>query len=198
MIIVLGSRSLYQTGKIYRCGFTLDLNQNVQGDRKRYFLKIIETQYLLNFCKNVFRWGRRQEHIGEGGDYLGRVGEELKRIEGSEGEGVGGRGAWQEKERESMKCKSRNEGVKERNIRVVRRCGRVSNTVKTLEQGAKQMNKIISYFSKFGGGDGKTGESGHPLARKKLFVGVKRGLDVYENESENDDNCRGVGRSARK
>ena len=50
----------------------------------------------------------------------------------------------------NLKCKSRNEGVKERNIRVVRRGGRVSNTVKTLEQGAKQMNTINSYFSKFG------------------------------------------------
>ena len=70
-----------------------------------------------------------------------------------------------------MKCKPRNEGVKERNIRVVRRGGRVSNTVKTLEQGAKQMNKINSYFSKFCGGHGIVGERGHPMARDNFVWG---------------------------
>ena len=81
----------------------------------------------------------------------GRVGEEVKRIEGSEGEGVGGKGVWQEKEGERKICKSRNEGVKEGGVKVVRRGGRVSNNIKTLEQGAKQRNKIITYFSRFGG-----------------------------------------------
>ena len=80
----------------------------------------------------------------------------------------------------------------------MRRGGRVSNTVKTLEQGAKQANKLNSYFSKSGGGDRMVGERGHPLARTNLCVGLKRGLEVcdYENESENVSG--GVGRSARK
>ena len=76
----------------------------------------------------------------------------------------------------------------------MRRGGRVSNTIKTLEQGAKQANKLNSYFSKSGGGDRMVGERGHPLARMNLCVGVKRRLDVCESENDFGD----VGRSARK
>ena len=53
---------------------------------------------------------------------------------------MGGEGVWQEKEGERKICKSRNEGVKEGGVKVVRRGGRVSNNIKTLEQGAKQRN----------------------------------------------------------
>ena len=34
--------------------------------------------------------------------------------------------------------------------RIVRRGGRISNIIKTMEEGAKQQNKITSYFSKSG------------------------------------------------
>ena len=41
---------------------------------------------------------------------------------------------------------------KAKQSRIVRRGGRFSNMIKTLEQGAKQSNKIISYFTKSGEG----------------------------------------------
>ena len=88
-----------------------------------------------------------------------------------------------------MICKPWKEGAKEGDVRIMRRGGRVSNTVKTLEQGDKQRNKILTYFTKFGGGDGMGRERGHPSATEKLCVGVKIGVDVYEYEyieSEND------------
>ena len=110
----------------------------------------------------------------------------MKRLEGGEGWIVGGKGGWKEKEGERMICKSRKEGVKEGGGRIVRRGGRVSNTVRTLEQGAKQKNKIFSYISKFGGGTGMGRERGHPLAVENLCVGVKRELEYFVSESEND------------
>ena len=70
----------------------------------------------------------------------------------------------------------------------MRRGGRVSNLVKTLEQGAKQRNKINSYFSKFGDGCEIGRERGHSLAAAKLCVGVKRRVQDYCEESENDSN----------
>jgi hypothetical protein len=83
---------------------------------------------------------------------------------------VGGKGGCHEKEGEVRICKSRKEGVQEGG-------GRVSNTIKTLEQGAKQKNNIFTYISKFGGGVGMGRQRGHPLAAEKLCVGVKRELE---------------------
>ena len=68
----------------------------------------------------------------------------------------------------------------------MRRGCRVSNIVRTLEQGAKQKNKVFSYISKFGRGTGMGRERGHTLAVQKLCVGVKRELEYCVNESEND------------
>ena len=66
--------------------------------------------------------------------------------------GVGG--VWLEVGEEDMEYKSWNEVVKDnvKQSRIVRRGGRFSNMIKTLEQGAKQSNKIISYFTKSGEG----------------------------------------------
>ena len=55
--------------------------------------------------------------------------------------------------------------------------------VKTLEEGSKQNNKIISYFSKSGG----KMDNGQPLARTKLCDSCTKRMDI---ESEND--CDGV------
>jgi hypothetical protein len=76
------------------------------------------------------------------------VGEEVRRLE--EDGGVGG--VWMEVVGENLACKSRTEDVKEvrKQSRIVRRGGRVSNILKTLEQGARKANKINTYFSKSG------------------------------------------------
>ena len=91
------------------------------------------------------------------------MGEAIKRIEEREGEGIGGEEAWKEKEGERLEGKPWKEGVKGGEGRVMRRGGRVSNSVKTLEQGAKQGNKRHSYFTKFGDGCGMGRERGHSL-----------------------------------
>ena len=66
---------------------------------------------------------------------------------------------------------------------IVRRGGRVSNIVKTLEAGAKRQNKVILYFLK----PGVRLDSGHPLATSKLCdSGTKR--RNYESENA----CDGV------
>ena len=71
--------------------------------------------------------------------------------------------------------------------RIRKRGGRVSGIVRTLEEGAKQKNKIFSYFSKFA-------ENGHPLAKTQSDnFGIKRRMEESEVE------CAGVtGGSARK
>jgi hypothetical protein len=51
---------------------------------------------------------------------------------------------WEGKEGEGRICKSQKEGVKKGGGRIVRRGGRVSNTIKTLEQEPKQKNKIFT------------------------------------------------------
>ena len=43
----------------------------------------------------------------------------MKRLEGSEGGNVGGKGGWQEKEGEGKICKSQKEGVNEGGGRIV-------------------------------------------------------------------------------
>ena len=70
-----------------------------------------------------------------------------------------------EKGEEDMACKFRNEGGQEMTgrSRIVRRSGRISNIVKTLEQGARQASKINSYFLK--SGEKMVWEGGHPLAK---------------------------------
>ena len=66
----------------------------------------------------------------------------MRRLE----EGVGVVGVWLEMGEEDMACESQTEGVKKmaKQSRIVRRGRRVSNILKTLEQGARQVNKIIS------------------------------------------------------
>ena len=60
--------------------------------------------------------------------------------------------------------------------RVRRRGERVSEIVKTLEEGAKQQNKIFSYLAN------KVG-NGHPLARTKIAnFGAKRRMEGSEVE----------------
>ena len=78
-------------------------------------------------------------------------------------------------------CKPQKEYVgKVTPSRIVRRGGRVSNIIQTLEAGAKQQKTIISYFSK----PGVRMDSGHPLAISKLCdSGTKRRND--DDESEN-------------
>ena len=73
--------------------------------------------------------------------------------------------------------KSLKKDVKEGSDRKVRGKGpgRVKEIVITLEEGAKQCNKISSYFSKFGE-ERKNLERGHPLANKTCVSGggIKR------------------------
>ena len=86
---------------------------------------------------------------------------------------------------EKLACKSRTEdGEKVRKqSRIVRRGGRVSNILKTLEQGARQANKINKYFST--SGEGIVGEGRHPLALEKLCEsGSKWRMCDIENETE--------------
>ena len=142
----------------------------------------ISSQYLIEYLQE----GQETGTLRSGRRLSGRVGEEVKRLEGGEGGIVGGKGGWKEKEGERMMCKSRKEGVKEGGDRIVRRVGRVSKVAKTLEQGARQKNKISSYISKFGGGTGMEREGGHPLAVEILCVGVKREFEYCVNESENE------------
>ena len=111
----------------------------------------------------------------------GRVGEEVRRLE--EGVGVGGVGM--EVGGEKLACKSRTEDGKEvrKQSRIVRRGGRVSNILKTLEQGARQANKINKYFST--SGEGMVGEGRHQLALVKLCEsGSKRRVRDMESENE--------------
>ena len=70
----------------------------------------------------------------------------MRRVEGRVGEGIGVGGECQERREEDMACKFRNEGGQEMTgrSRIVRRSGRISKLVKTLEQGARQENIIIS------------------------------------------------------
>ena len=99
-----------------------------------------------------------------------------------EGEGGGGGDISMEGVREGVEdigCKPQKDimGIVTPS-KIVRRGVRVSNIVNFLEEGAKQNNKIISYFSKSGG----RMDSGHPLARTKLCdSGTKR--RNYESEN---------------
>ena len=88
-------------------------------------------------------------------------------MEGRAGEGVGVGGVCQGKGEEDMACNSQKKGVKEMTgrSRIVWRSGRISNIVKTLEQGARQANKINSYFLK--SGEKMVWEGGHQLAKLK-------------------------------
>ena len=86
---------------------------------------------------------------------------------------------------EELACKSRTEDGKEvrKQSRIVRRGGRVSNILKTLEQGARQANKINKYFST--SGEGMVGEGRHQLALVKLCEsGSKRRVRDLESENE--------------
>ena len=87
---------------------------------------------------------------------MGKVGTEVRRLEGGGGDETGVGGVLLEGE-EDMECKSREEIVeKVRKSRIVRRGGRVSNIIKTYS--------IMSYFPKYGEGM----ENGHHLAKLKL------------------------------
>ena len=113
-------------------------------------------------------------------------------IEGREGERKGGRGTQkgEEGEGERLVCKPWEGGVSEGGGRSRRRGGRVSNTIKTLEEGAKQINKIYSYFSNLNNKCKEGRERGHSFARaENLCGGVKRRMDDSKynyHESEND------------
>ena len=80
----------------------------------------------------------------------GRVGEEVRRVEGRVGEGIGVGGECQERREEDMACKFRNEGGQEMTgrSRIVRRVGRISNIVKTLElwKGPGRQTESIHNF----------------------------------------------------
>ena len=105
----------------------------------------------------------------------------MRRLE----EGIGVGGVWLEMGEEDMALKSQTEGVKKitKQSKIVRRGGRVSNILKTLEQGARQANKINKYFST--SGEGMVGEGRHPLALEKLCEsGSKRRMCDMESETE--------------
>jgi hypothetical protein len=131
---------------------------------------------------------------GRGRRISGHVEKAVKRIEEREGGRKRGRETQkrEEEEGERLECKPWEGGVPGGGGRSKKRGGRVSNTVKTLEEGAKQANKIFAYFSYFSNSSAKCKEgreNGHPLSlslsgAEKLCGGVKRNM-CEDNESEN-------------
>ena len=131
---------------------------------------------------------------GRGRRISGHVEEAVKRIEEREGGRKRGRETQkrEEEEGERLECKPWEGGVPGGGGRSKKRGGRVSNTVKTLEEGAKQTNKIFSYLLNSSGKCKEGRENGHQLSRaEKVCGGVKRRLvdiigNTYDdNESEN-------------
>ena len=99
-------------------------------------------QYLPDYLPVETGSYRRGRGLG------GRVGVASGRLEGSGG-GEASKGEVREGA-EDDRCKPQND-IDRRSeqatpLRTVRRGGRVSYMVKTLEEGSKQNNKIISYF----------------------------------------------------
>ena len=146
--------------------------------KKIYVGKDNET---LSHCQYLPAYLSREENITyrRGRGLEGMVGMAVRRLEG--GGGQGGESIAKERSEggKDKECKLRKEcvGVVTAS-RIVRRGGRVSNFIKTLEEGSKQQNKIVSYFSKPGG----RMDSGHPLAITKLCdSGTKRRKDESEN-----------------